>query len=590
MKFLRRKRFIFPQGRKIIAIAGRLFLTILAWLLIAPWVAAAANSPDASAQTIFRAMQEEMDRSLSQLKLDVFSPPYFINYQVRHRDHVEIAGSFGSLVKSQSDQNRTLFVEVRIGDSEFDSSMIGSHTYPLEQIIPLDDNIEVLRRALWYETDLRYKQAIMNFLKKKGRMISGMVPHALADFSKGAEPVYLINPVPEFRVDIAAWENLVREVSSKFREAPEIEKSIVKINADRITRYYYDSENNTIRDTLIQYEVTLEAWTKTESGSPIHDVETQIFTRLKNFPSREKMERLAEEMIAGVTRLRAAPKAEPYVGPAILAPDATAVLFHEALGHRLEGDRLRNQNDGKTFIKKIGQQILPEFLSVTDNPRMKSFQGIDLAGHYLYDDQGQKSEEVILVDNGILKNFLLSRSPVLGFSKTNGHARSDGVRAPMSRMGNFIIRSSNRYSLPELKRKLIEEIKKQKKPYGLLVKKIVGGETQTQTNNFQVFKGKPLYLYRVYPEDGREELVRGVEFLGTPLSMIKKVMATGDDDVATNGFCGAESGILPVTSIAPSILLSEVELQTSAQINLRRAILPPPALPISTVNQRDAGP
>ena len=290
------------------------------------------------------------------------------------------------------------------------------------------------------------------------------------------------------------------------------------------------------------------------------------------------LEEKVTRLIQGIKALQGASQAETYVGPALFSPDAAAVLIHEAVGHRLEGDRLRIATDGKTFMKKIGKMILPPFLTVLDNPQIKQLDGVDLAGHYMFDDEGQKGEEVVLIDQGILKSFLLSRSPVLGSEKTNGHARSDGIKAPMSRMGNLIVHSTKMASSEKLKQLLIEEVQKQKKPYGLFIKKIEGGETQTESANFQVFKGKPLYLYKVYPEDGREELVRGVEFVGTPLSMISKVIATGDDDQVINGFCGAESGFLPVTSVTPSFLLSEVELQLSHEQPLRRPILPPPPL------------
>ncbi|MFQ5444842.1 MAG: TldD/PmbA family protein, partial [Nitrospinales bacterium] len=374
----------------------------------------------------------------------------------------------------------------------------------------------------------------------------------------------------------SGWEDLVRRVSLPFKEYPEIEKSKVRIVGDRFVRHYLDSEGNKIRDAVRQYAIFLEAWTKTESGSQLYDQDTLFFTDPENFPSEKELIEKVDRLIQGLLVLKKAPKIQPYVGPAIFSPDATAVLFHEAIGHRLEGDRLRTANDGKTFMKKIGERILPPFLTLVDNPRLETFKGEKLLGHYLYDDEGQESQEVVLVNRGVLKNFLLSRTPILSYSKTNGHARSDGVKAPMSRMSNFILRSENKVGLDELKRKLIEEVKRQRKPYGLLIKKIIGGETQTERNNFQVFKGKPLYLYKVYPEDGREELVRSVEFVGTPLSMVNKVILTGDDETAIHGYCGAESGIIPVTSITPSVLLSEVELQIANEPRLRLPILPPP--------------
>ncbi len=527
---------------------------------------------------IFQALEEEMQRSLQNLKIDVFEPPYFIQYQVMDQDRVEVSGSFGALIDSHTDRNRKLFVDVRVGDSWFDSSTQGSHQHPIAQFIPLDADADVLKRAVWYETDLRYKQAIMNFLKKKGRFINGMEPHKLADFSEGQAPQSRIEEIPLLEVDIPGWENSVRRVSKVFKNHPDIEKSKVRFLAQRTIRYFLDSEGNKIRDNVLHYNVLIEVWTKTDLGSPVYDQKSLHFSTWKEFPTEETLVATANNLIKGVQELLKAPTGQPFVGPAVFSPDASAVLFHEAIGHRLEADRLRVAEDGKTFLNKIGAQILPPFISIEDNPQLQQFEDKTLIGHYRYDDQGQESQEVVLVNMGILKNFLLSRTPVLGFKQSNGHARSDGLRRPMSRMGNVIIRSQKWVTKKELKKKLIEEIKRQKKPYGFIVKKILSGETQTESHDFQVFKGKPLYIYKVYPENGHEELVRGVDFVGTPLSMISKILMTSNDYQVINGFCDAESGTVPVTSIAPSILLREIELQTAPGIHMRKPILPPPSL------------
>ncbi len=530
---------------------------------------------------IFQAMEEEMARSLSELKVDVFEPPYFINYQIRHHDRAEVAASFGALIHSDTHQHRTLFVDVKVGDPQFDSSSSQSHRYSVEQFLPVDPDLDSLKRALWYETDLRYKQAIVSFLRKKGRFISGVESHDLPDFSKGKSIRVQIDSIPEWKLNMPEWERLAREVSGLFKEAPGIEKSRVKIFSDRIIRYYYDSEGNKIRDAHLEYGIHLEAWTKTLEGTQLHDQETLYFKKISQIPTKAELVRATRELIVSLKALKSAPQMDPYVGPAIFSPDAAAVLFHEAIGHRLEGDRLRRDEDGKTFLKKIGQRILPEFVTVVDNPTLENFEGTPLIGNYRTDDQGQQSRDVVLIDHGVLKSFLLSRTPILGFNRTNGHARSDGIHPPMSRMSNFVVKSDLTLDAVSLKQRLIEEVKKQNKPYGLFVKKIVGGETQTNTRQFQVFKGKPLYLYRVFP-DGREELVRGVDFVGTPLSIISKILITGNDPAVINGFCTAESGVLPVTSITPSVLLSEVELQASHQPRVRRPILAPPAVVSST--------
>ncbi len=546
-----------------------IFLTgIVAW--------GEANAENAS-EVIFQAFHEEMNRSLRDLKTEDFPAPYYINYQIRHNRHVEVTGSLGALVDSREEEKRHLFVDVRVGNPKFDSSTPGSHDHNVRQLIPLDNDLKSLKRALWYETDIRYKQAVMNLLRKKGRRFSGVESFTLANFSSGNAPTVRVDAVEPVQVDVSAWEDTVRRVSERFTRYPGIEKSSVRIAFDRNLRYYLDSEGNRIEDGQHHYKVVLETWTKSDSGSQIHDQDTIYFSSPENFPSEHELNARADALMEETQSLRKAPRMEPYVGPAVFSPEAAAVLFHEAIGHRLEGDRLRLSSDGKTFIRKIGRQILPSFVNVIDDPRMRQSFGEDLLGHYLYDDQGQKSEQVVLVEKGVLKNFLLSRTPVAGFSRSNGHGRSDGVKYPFSRMGNVIVRSDKTLDADALKRSLLEEVRRQNKPYGLMIRKMISGETITDTKQFQVFKGKPLTLYKVYP-DGREELVRGVEFVGTPLSMISKIIAMGDDLTVTNGFCVAESGAVPVSSQTASILLSEVELQTAHEVPLRKPILNPPPL------------
>jgi len=541
--------------------------------LIPPALCGAAENASA---IIFKAMGDEMQRSMNRLQIDKFPRPYFINYQIRHHHRVQVMASLGALLDSIANEKRTLFVNVRVGEPVFDSSTPESHKRGVEQFIPLDNKLLSLKHAIWRETDLRYKQAVMNLLKKQGRVFSGVEKHEWSDFAKGNSPVVQINKVPSIAIDIQKWKNLARKVSASFQEVPELGKSRVKIIFDQTIRYYLDTDGNKIQDVTQLYRVVMDAWMKNPSGVQLHDQEFIYFTEPKEFPSDQELMRKAKNLMKSMIALKTAPKAEPHVGPVIFSPEATAILFHEALGHRLEGDRLRKTSDGKTFLKKLGTPILPDFLSIVDDPTLQKFNNQNLIGYYQFDDEGQKGEKTILVEQGILKNFLLSRAPVLKFKKSNGHARSDGIRAPMSRMSTFIVRSDNTLSKDQLKQRLIDEIKRQNKPYGFIVNKMISGETFTEGRDIQVFKGRPLYVSKVFPEDGREEIVRGVEFLGTPLSMVNKIIVTGEDVEVVSGFCGAESGDIPVTTIAPSVLLSEVELQTSHDISLRLPILPPP--------------
>jgi predicted Zn-dependent protease len=302
---------------------------------------------------------------------------------------------------------------------------------------------------------------------------------------------------------------------------------------------------------------------------------TEYSTVFEKFPDEKRLTVKVKELINELLDLRKAPLFEPYTGPAILEPEATGVLFHEAIGHRLEGDRMNDQSEGQTFKDKIGQQILPPFISVYDDPTMKEFEGTPVNGYYEYDDQGVKAQRVILVDKGVLKNYLMSRKPIKGFNKSNGHGRAGIYGKPMSRMAVTYVKAENTVPFEELKRLLIEEVKKQNKPYGLIIKNIQGGSTNTSTFGYQAFNGVPRSVYRVYP-DGREELVRGVEMVGTPLVTISKIIKASNEYGVFNGYCGAESGYIPVTAIAPYVLISEIELQSTLKLKERSLILPSP--------------
>ncbi len=284
------------------------------------------------------------------------------------------------------------------------------------------------------------------------------------------------------------------------------------------------------------------------------------------------MEQIAKDLKA----LREAPVAEPYDGPALLSGRASGVFFHEVLGHRLEGQRQRGDEEGQTFTKKLNQSVLPEFLSVTDDPTLKTLNGTRLAGWYQYDDEGVPATKVEVIKNGILRNFLMSRMPIAGFDHSNGHGRSQAGFMPVGRQGNLIVTSTNTVKDSELRQKLLDEVKKQGKPYGLYFEDIQGGFTLTQRASPQAFQVLPVMVWRVYPDGRPDQLVRGVDIVGTPLAAMGRIVVTGDTTSVFNGVCGAESGGVAVSAAAPAILFSEIEVQKKAHSNERLPILPPP--------------
>ena len=540
----------------------------------------ANNQPDEG--VILQALEEEMNRSLSDLKLDIFNPPFFLSYQVKDHQRVKIRATFGAILKSDSNRFRNLYVETRIGDVQSDSAATDLAYFESANYfsLPIENDLDALKREIWLASDSIYKAAALNYLRKKGRNIRKIDLENINDFSTGEKNIYMdkIEAEDQFLENIPHWEDRVRNASALFKEHKEITHSRVGFLAQKTIRIYLNSEGTKIVDQETMFGVTISAQAKSEDGMDLFDRDIINFKNLKNFPQDDLLHKKTLALIQSLKNLRESKVIEPYVGPAILEPDAAGVLFHETIGHRLEGERQRSEGEGKTFKEKISQLILPDFINIFDDPTQKKYDDTYLYGTYFYDDEGQKAQKVELVRNGILKNFLMSRVPIKNFTGSNGHGRSDGTRDPIARMSNLIIKSNKEVSHKKLKELLLEESKKQNKPYGLIIKKIRGGETRTSKYNFQVFKGTPIHIYKVYVEDGREELVRGAEFVGTPLTSINKIIATGNDYRVFNGFCGAESGYVPVSSIAPSVLLSEIELQRTASKKSKPPILDAPAL------------
>jgi TldD protein len=259
-----------------------------------------------------------------------------------------------------------------------------------------------------------------------------------------------------------------------------------------------------------------------------------------------------------------------------MSPRATGVIFHEIFGHRIEGQREKRENQSQTFRDKVGQQVLPEFLSVYSDPTAKKYGATELAGFYKFDDEGVRARKVTVVENGILKNFLMSRLPVDGFPESNGHGRRNIRRPVAGRQSNLLVVASQTVTPEELKKELIVEVARQKLPYGLYFEDIAGGFTSVGRGGPNSFEVIPIMVYRIYP-DGHEELVRGVDLIGTALTTFNKILAAENQSAAFNGMCGAESGLVPVSAGGPGLLFREIEVQKKPKSQELSPILGPPS-------------
>jgi predicted Zn-dependent protease len=458
------------------------------------------------------------------------------------------------------------------------SAMLGNQgqTWFAPRDAPLEDDPQALRNALWLLTDEKYKEALASWFRMRSRDVyRAEEPERAPSFTR-EPPQRRVDPPAPFEFDRARWRAAVRDLSALSRGHPAILEFAVKVTADHQARWFTSSEGSALVTEEVLYGFHFQALARAEDGQLLENGRDFYARSESGLPPLAELRAAAAKVLDEIEALRRAPVLDPYTGPAILAPEATGVLFHEAVGHRLEGDRQDDDQDGQTFRGQVGRTVLPSVISVLDDPTVAAHRGVPLIGHYRFDDQGVPAQPALLVEDGVLKGFLLSRKPVVPFTRSNGHGRSQGPQPPVARMANLIVTSKQPVPVDELKRKLIAEAKRQGKPFGLIIREITGGDTNTTSMGYQAFRGTPRLVWRVDVATGREELVRGVELVGTPLASVNRVLATADDARAFNGFCGAESGYVPVSTVAPSALVSELELQRVARANERSPILPAP--------------
>jgi len=428
--------------------------------------------------------------------------------------------------------------------------------------LPLGDNPHAIGRVLWELTDREYKRAAPAFLNvKTNTAVRAEEEDKSPDFSKQTPQTHTGEPLTVPGFDRAAWEGEIRRLSGAFRKFADVYSGTVSLQVATSNARLVSSEGTMIATPSASARMVMEASTRADDGMELLRVETFQAPSASGLPSEAELTAKIEKMAADLRDLRKAPVAEPYDGPALLSGRAAAVFFHEVLGHRMEGHRQRDEDEGQTFTKKVNQQVLPEFLSVTDDPTLRELKGTKLAGFYEYDSEGTPAQRVEVIKDGVLKNFLMSRMPIKGFESSNGHGRNQPGLMPTGRQGNLLVTSTKTVPESEMRQKLIDEVKKQGKPYGLYFDDIQGGFTLTTRSLPQAFQVLPVIVYRVYADGRPDELVRGVDIVGTPLAALTRIVSTGDQQHVFNGVCGAESGSVPVSAVAPAMLFSEMEVQ-----------------------------
>jgi len=560
----------------------------LAFFFLFPQGSAAVTKPDSTAAPalpspapLLDAMTEELKRAMASLGnagQPNQQPPYYIGYDAHDLTKLSIVAQHGAILSSDETHQRSADITVRVGDAKVDNTHGTHRASAMHSIeLPLTDNRSAIARTLWWGTNTCYGNALQSYLKVKSELaVQAKEEDNSPDFSRQDAVHSELPMIAPAKLDRQGWETRIRALSILFRSHPRIIHNFVALTMTTTNDSFVSSEGLKLVFPHQLIRILFLATTRAEDGMDISLARTFESRTESDLPPQAELEHQAELLASQLDALRTAPAAEPYNGPALLSGRASAVFFHEVLGHRLEGQRQRGNQEGETFTKDVGKAILPEFLSVADDPTIATFNGKGLSGYYAYDEEGQPAKKVELVEKGVLRQFLMSRMPIANFNLSNGHGRAQIGKMPTGRQGNLFVTSTNRTTDQKLRNLLIDEIKKQNKPYGLYFEDIASGYTLTQRLTPQLFQVIPQVVYRVYADGRPDELVRGVQIVGTPQASLTQIVATGDKQDVFNGECGAESGSVPVSAIAPAMLFREIETQKAPQGKARPPILPPP--------------
>jgi predicted Zn-dependent protease len=523
-------------------------------------------------------MQSEIARSMTEFKARAKPAPYYLSYEVSDTREITVAAAFGALIESDDERFRLLDVVLRVGSPRLDNTHGSYETgfFQGPRSFPLDDDELAQKNVLWLATEERYTRATEELIRVMAqRGVNVREEDESNDFSAQRAASFFDKPA-HVEVDRSAWEGRIRKLSSLCRDRAEVERCYVKLSVTAETRYFVSSEGTTLQLPRTHARIGFGAFATASDGDKVG--------RELNFDAHSPIElandgviaQHIEQAIRELGALKAAPLAAPYLGPAVLDGPAAAVFFHEILGHRVEGHRQKSEFEGQTFAKKIDEQVMPRGFDVYDDPNIASVNGVDLNGFYRFDGEGIRAQRAKIIDDGVFRGFLMSRSPIRGFPASNGHGRREPGYLAVARQASLVVDPATVTTKAALKRALLEEVARQKKPYGLRIGEVTGGYTMTERGNPQAFQIQPAMVFRVYP-DGREELVRGVTLEGMPLSVMARVLGAGDDFYVFNGYCGAESGQVPASAISPSLLVSQIEIARQQKSVERPPLLPAPS-------------
>lgn len=516
---------------------------------------------------LLKVLKKEIDYNFKTLQTNEINP-YYIVYRVEDIEIENFNFKDGNLTIKYKRHSRNFDVGVRVGSYEIDNThhirkgrSLKKTIMRFSGTIPIGDNDIGIRQSIYFATDGAYKQAVKNYKNILENLKTQAEEEDTAPDFLPQKPHQLY--IPDEKIDFNAGNlvTILAECSKIFKDNVNIIENSVNLIYTYKTKYFIDTEGTeyVYPDNLITINISI--FGRAKNGMSVQRYRSLYYRNMDDIANRDELIGTCKSLEKELDELIEVESGEPYSGPAIFSGKAAAVFFHEIFGHRMEGHRHRDETFGQTFTRKVGEEILSDFITIIDDPTLKEYQNEYLNGYYPVDDEGVLTSPVSIVENGILKTFLMCRKGVQKFDKSNGHGRGSIGRNPVSRMGNLLIKSKKKETMQDLRKKLIELCKEQGKEFGYLFKEVRGGFTTTQRSGPQTFKVLPILVYKIHTDGKPDTLVNGVDIVGTPLASISKILTTSSDYDIFNGMCGAESGHVPVSCIAPDILFEEIEIE-----------------------------
>lgn len=523
-----------------------------------------AVAKEMSRDTVLRALIDEQQRAQDGLQLPGLPKPYFIEHALIDGATFQVVAELGSISSRNAFHTRRLRADVRVGSYELDNSNFGGRAGSGGDVpVPLEDDYEAIRQAVWWASDREYKDAVETLAEKKAFMQGRVIEDRPPDFSREKPAVHFDERIP-LVVESGPLEQLAAQTSATFREFPLLKESMVTVLGVAGHKYLANTEGTCIRTAVTRYSVAVNARLQAEDGMELSLSTQHEVRRLDALPSTADLVRQAREMATELADIAKAPVLASYSGPVLFEAEAAAALFARQFANRFLGGQrpLGTRANPDDFANKLNKRILPRFAQVVDDPTKPALLDVPAMGHYRFDDQGVAAQSVKLVENGRLLALLMSRIPSKEFSNSNGHGR--GNVAPRPAVGSILLTSNEPLSPEALRQELIEACQDEGLEFGIRVAALgtVGGSGRDGGG------GSPLVMFKVFP-DGREERVRGAEFARIDLKAFKRILAFGDKPYVLNFV-----GVAGHTVAAPAMLFEELDL-----VRIDRDFDKPPILP-----------